>query len=196
MFSQFYILPQQGNKYFFSSNLLVYVKILSIIILFQNLRNLKNTRNFSNPKKPVRRPKQQSITWSPPNKNNNRSKENLHSHVHKQNSSGSSSSDYKKPQKQFNNNNNHNHQISNDSKKALRQPKPPKHSTNEGNKKNEKNGKTSNQDKHSSKPLLEEYFRKKNFGEVVFKIATMGNKGKERSRFNCYTCSTNTNQLF
>jgi len=146
----------------------------------QNIRNLKNTRNFSNPKKPVRRPKQQSITWSPPNKNNNRSKENLHSHVHKQNSSGSSSSDYKKPQKQFNNNNNHNHQISNDSKKALRQPKPPKHSTNEGNKKNEKNGKTSNQDKHSSKPLLEEYFRKKNFGEVVFKIATMGNKGKER----------------
>lgn len=146
----------------------------------QNIRNLKNTRNFSNPKKPVRRPKQQSINWSPPSRNNNRSKENLHNHVHKQNSNGSSSSDYKKPQKQFNNNNNHNHQVSNESKKPLRQPKLPKHSPNEGNKTNEKNGKTPKQEKSSSKPLLEEYFRKKNLGQVSFKIATMGNKGKER----------------
>ena len=32
----------------------------------------------------------------------------------------------------------------------------------------------------SSKALLDEFFRKKNLGSLSFKIATMGNKGKER----------------
>ena len=35
-------------------------------------------------------------------------------------------------------------------------------------------------EKKCQKAMLEEYFKKKNLGTLTFKIATMGNKGKER----------------
>ena len=39
---------------------------------------------------------------------------------------------------------------------------------------------TKKPDKKEQKTLLEEYFKNKNLGQMLFKIATMGNKGKER----------------
>ena len=44
----------------------------------------------------------------------------------------------------------------------------------------DKNSSSKNPDKKTQKTLLEEYFKNKNLGQMIFKIATMGNKGKER----------------
>ena len=120
---------------------------------------MKSIRNFTNPKKPIRRPKQQSINWSPPTdklKTNNKSKENLHQAANRQASNSSSSSE---------------------SGKKI-QARPTKKSTIEGRQAIEKIDKK--HEKKCQKAMLEEYFKKKNLGTLTFKIATMGNKGKER----------------
>ena len=44
----------------------------------------------------------------------------------------------------------------------------------------DKNASNKKHDKKTQKTLLEEYFKNKNLGQMLFKIATMGNKGKER----------------
>jgi len=138
----------------------------------QNTRNLKHTRNFADPKKPIRRPKQQSINWSPPSNKNkssnnytsnytsNRSKEDLRQTLNRQGSNVSNTSD--------------------NSKRILRQAKPIRSGRNEDSKMLDKNASSKNPDKKAQKTLLEEYFKNKNLGQILFKIATMGNKGKER----------------
>ena len=58
------------------------------------------------------------------------------------------------------------------------QARPTKKSTIEGRQPIEKIDKK--HEKKCQKAMLEEYFKKKNLGTLTFKIATMGNKGKER----------------
>ena len=136
----------------------------------QNLRNVTRSRNMPNPQKPIRRPKQQSINWTPPARKHNRSKENLHPVAHKPYNNQDA-----KRQNSFNNNNN-------ESKRPQqKQSKPSKNAQNESVKSPNKTG-TKKLDKPavSSKVLLEEYCKKKQFEPLAFKIATMGNKGKLR----------------
>jgi len=170
-----------------------------------NIRDLRNSRNLSNPKKPIRRPKQQSINWTPPKKHNDRSKENLNSrskeNLHIKSKENSSpkyrENSFIKSKESFSNryteiqytnqqrnggnnnshiNNNYHNNKSESKKPPLRQPKMSKGSQSESVEKlKQKNPRT-----FSSKALLDEFFKKKNLGSLSFKIATMGNKGKER----------------
>merc|ERR1712110_736824 len=70
--------------------------------------------------------------------------------------------------------------TSDNSKRNLKQSKPIKLGRNEDSKRPDKNSSSKNPDKKTQKTLLEEYFKNKNLGQMFFKIATMGNKGKER----------------
>ena len=138
------------------------------LLFIQNTRNLKHSRNFADPKKPIRRPKQQSINWTPPSNKNrssnnhtsNRSREDLRQTLNRQGSNVSNTSD--------------------NNKRNLKQSKPIKLGRNEDSKMPDKNASSKNTDKKTQKTLLEEYFKNKNLGQMLFKIATMGNKGKER----------------
>ena len=103
-----------------------------------------------NPKKAVRRPKQHSTDWTPPAKNNR----------NKEMSPKEQAARSKKPVTE--------------SKKPLR----PKHQKIETNKLSHSTPEKPEQ--VSSKKLLEQYFAKKELGEPQYKIAVMGNKGRER----------------
>ena len=70
--------------------------------------------------------------------------------------------------------------TSDNSKRSLRQAKPIRNGRNEDSKMSDKNASSKNPDKKAQKTLLEEYFKTRNLGQILFKIATMGNKGKER----------------
>ena len=170
-----------------------------------NMRNLKS-RNFVNPQKPIRRPKQQSINWTPPSRKQNRSKENLLPHhqtrsrenIYSQNRSRDNL--HQKPGNNNNSNNNgmdsrrnnnngqdkydhrkQNNNHHNDFKKQQKQQKQPKNTPNDIAKSvNNKTDKKVDKQSVSSKVLLEEYCKKKQLEPLSFKIATMGNKGKLR----------------
>ena len=117
---------------------------------FQTSRNLRSTRNVSSPVKPVRRPKEQSTAWCPPSKNNKSLKQYPKSKI-----------------------------TVNENRKALRQPRQLRNVTEEEKKETGSTAATK-QEKISNKKLLREYFAQKNLGEVTFKIAVMGNKGREK----------------
>ena len=162
-----------------------------------NKSNLKGSRNISNPKNPIRRPKQQSINWTPPTKQQNRSKENLHktNNRSKENLSNNNNQVKSNGHNKSKDNiyvppNSRKSGTRNDAAKpALRQPK--QQTTPNNNKPPvDKNGSSKAQAKKSSKTLLEEYFKRKNLGPLTFKIATMGNKGKERFIAHCYMLVT------
>ena len=106
-----------------------------------------------NPKRAVRRPKQQSTDWTPPTKNS-RTKE-----IPPKDQAG-------KSKKQITEN-----------KKPLRQPRQ-RIGTNETPKLSDS---TAQKPKAiSSRKLLEQYFARKELGEPQYKIAVMGSKGRER----------------
>ena len=104
--------------------------------------------------KPVRRPKQQSTAWSPPSKNNKSVKQSTKSKI-----------------------------TIAENKKPLRQPRQLRNVTEEEKKETTSPGgatAATKQEKISNKKLLREYFARKNLGEVTYKIAVMGNKGREK----------------
>ena len=155
-----------------------------------NIRNLKGSRNMSNPKNPIRRPKQQSINWTPPTKQQNRSRENLHktNNRSKENLSNNNQVKSNGHNKSKDNvyvppNSRKNGPKNDAAKPALRQPK--QQNNNNNRPPVDKNSISKAQAKNSSKTLLEEYFKRKNLGPLTFKIATMGNKGKERFIAHC-----------
>ena len=100
--------------------------------------------------KPVRRPKQQSTAWSPPSKNNKSIKQPAKSKI-----------------------------TITENKKPLRQPRQLRNVKDE-EKKETGSPTATKQEKISNKELLRAYFGKKNLGEVTYKIALMGNKGREK----------------
>ena len=100
--------------------------------------------------KPVRRPKQQSTAWSPPSKNNKSIKQPAKSKI-----------------------------TITENKKPLRQPRQLRNVKDE-EKKETGSPTATKQEKTSNKELLRAYFGKKNLGEVTYKIALMGNKGREK----------------
>ena len=119
----------------------------------QTFRNVRSKRNVSNPKKPVRRPKQQSTDWVPPTKHNRNRELSPKQSVKSKNT---------------------------ENKKPLRQPRQLKNATIEASNKIDPVAAVPKQDKIAGKKLLEQYFAKNNLGEPNFKIAVMGNKGRER----------------
>ena len=100
--------------------------------------------------KPVRRPRQQSTDWCPPTRNNKSLKQST------------------KPKITISEN-----------KKPLRQPRQLRNVPDEEKKDTSATAATK-QEKKSNKTLLRQYFAKKNLGELTFKIAVMGNKGREK----------------
>ena len=108
------------------------------------------------PVKPVRRPRQQSTDWCPPSRNNKSVKQSTKSKI-----------------------------TINENKKPLRQPRQLRNVIDEVKKETTSGGgatatAATKQEKISNKKLLRDYFAKKNLGELTYKIAVMGNKGREK----------------